>query len=112
MIILLTVLAIWFYVVIGFCALALAVGDVPPLDGRGEFGALTGIVILFFWPIVSARMLARRWRLDRVKRSLETITEDSHRAARAYELLGRQDGDRVLEELAIERSLVEEEHCQ
>lgn len=110
MILLLAVLAIWFYLVIGFVTLALAVGDIPPLDGCNEFGTITGIVILLFWPMVVARLIVLRWQRARVKRKLLAITEDAPRVATAYALLGRCEANRVLEEIAIDRSLVEEEH--
>lgn len=103
MILLLGVVAVWLYLVVGFGVLALIAGDIEPFDEQPDFGALTGLVVIFFWPIVAGRTIVRRWRINRVKRVLAGIPDHARCVAHAYERLGRVDGDRILCEMSREK---------
>lgn len=89
----------WVYTSVGVFALAIAGNQAMYIEQ--DYGALTGIFYMIFWPIVIAREILRRRRVRCVKRVLSLIQNDALRTILAYELLGRGDGDRVLREIAL-----------
>lgn len=57
---LLGVVAVWIYLVVGFAVLAFIASDIEPFGERRDFGAGTGLVVIFFWPVVAVRTIVRR----------------------------------------------------
>jgi hypothetical protein len=103
MTLLFVMIAVWAYVVFGFVVLVICSCS-PYFDDRSGHGAVAATSLILLWPAVPVRTIVRWRRFERARRVVARIDDSAHCVARAYELLGRLDGDLLLEQLAMERS--------